>query len=86
MSEPRLTTESELNALIVRHGWHLTEAQVRDQYRWTCVISERDPFDSTPDGYDTFWGYGPTALDAHARAYSQTYASARQEQAWQEME
>ncbi|MBB6016778.1 hypothetical protein ACFP9V_19320 [Deinococcus radiopugnans] len=86
MSEPRLTTEGELNALIARHSYHLTEVQVRDQFRWKCVITEPDPFDSTPDAYDTYLGYGPTALDAYARAYSQTYASERQEQAWQDMQ
>lgn len=86
MSVPQLTTEGELTSLIARHKSQLTEAQVRDQYRWKCVITERDPFDFVPDAYDTYLGYGPTALDAHARAYSQTYASERQEQAWQEME
>lgn len=85
MSDPRLTTEAELQPFIAQRGT-LTEAQVREQYRWACAITERDPFDFVPDAFDTFMGYGPTAQDAHARAFAQTYASARQVQAWEELE
>lgn len=75
-----LTPEHELVRLVRDRASIQTEARVRETCRYKVTYRERDPFDDTPDAYDTHVGYGPTYQEAYARAYGQSYAAERDHQ------
>ena len=58
----RPTTQAELRN---RCGDMVTPEQ-RRRWKYCAVGQQKDPYDATPDAYDTFHGYGETEAAAYA--------------------